>query len=73
MPGVDMRVCALHVKSYFAILKECLPHVCSEPFVSIAWHIWRHNGVIHEGREMCTHSGQVAAVCQPWSTTQLII
>lgn len=58
--------------AYCAVLEECLPHVCSEPFVGIARHVGCHNGVIDESGEVCTHSGQVTAVCQPWLTIQLI-
>lgn len=58
--------------AYCAVLEERLPHVRGEPFVGIARHVGRHNGVIDESREVCAHSGQVTAVCQPWLTTRLI-
>lgn len=79
---VDSALSAVNVKfvlqrgdnsdAYCAVLEEHLPHFCGEPFVGITWHVGRHNGVIDESREVCAHSGQVTAVCQPWFTTQLI-
>lgn len=58
--------------AYCAVLEERLPHIRGESFVGIARHFGRHNGVIDESREVCTHSGQVTTVCQPWLTIQFI-
>lgn len=85
-PGMDLRVnvCVWAVSSnvelallccdtsnaYRAVLEERLPHVSGEPFVGITRHIGSHYGVIDESREVCTHSRQVTAVCQPWVTIQ---
>ena len=57
--------CSDNSDAYCAILEECLPYFCSEPFAGVMRHIRCHNGVIDEGREVCAHSGQMTAVCQP--------